>query len=146
MHQYVLIGHSAGACLAFQVYDAVEGCIAIAGVEGLYDLENLVTEYPDYGGFVQDAFGSDRSVWKEASPDHIVQQRTLPTNLTVLLIQSRDDELLSPRQTEIMFKSVQKAKAILKEIAWITGSHDESITTPTFHDLIYNFIITLKTA
>src|SRR5579862_8374181 len=94
MKEYILVGHSAGACLAFQSYAYVEGCIGIVGVEGIYDLDELVKEYPDYMGFVRAAFGDDRKVWEKASPTSIVRGRTLPTSITFLLVQSRDDELL----------------------------------------------------
>jgi len=143
MKEYVLVGHSAGACLAFQTHDAVTGCVGVVGVEGIYDLTELVEEYPDYESFVQEAFSSERVVWKEASPTYIVRERGLSSKLTVLLVQSREDELLGPRQTETMFKVLQQTKATIKDIAWIHSSHDMSITTPTFHHLIYNFITTL---
>ena len=143
MKTYVLVGHSAGACLAFQSHDSVSGCKGIIGVEGIYDLTELVDEYPEYRYFVEEAFGKDKSVWQEASPTFRVHQRPLISDLTIQCVQSLEDDLLSPRQTETMFRVLSETKVNLKEIAWIRGTHDISITTPTFHNLVYNFIIKL---
>ena len=134
MKEYVLVGHSAGACLAFQSAH-VSGCKGIIGVEGIYDMEELVKEYPAYEDFVEEAFGRDQSLWQKASPTHI----DLSTALTIKLVQSTEDELLSPRQTELMYSRLKDVGVILQDIAWIKGSHDTSIRTQEFCALIYDF-------
>ncbi|RPB28420.1 alpha/beta-hydrolase, partial [Terfezia boudieri ATCC MYA-4762] len=62
MRNYILIGHSAGATLCFQILGSGTPCTgllpkAVIGLAGIYDLRGLVEEYPDYRGFVEGAFG-----------------------------------------------------------------------------------------
>jgi kynurenine formamidase len=135
MKEYVLVGHSAGACLAFQSAH-VTGCKGIVGVEGIYNMEELVEEYPEYEDFVEEAFGRDKSLWQKASPTHI----DLSTTLTIKLVQSTEDELLSPRQTELMYSRLKTTNVTLQDIAWIKGSHNTSISTQEFCTLVYEFI------
>jgi kynurenine formamidase len=138
MQEFILVGHSAGACLAFQA-SHISGCKGIVGAEGIYDLNELVAEYSDYDYFIEDAFGKDKSKWRQASPTEIITDRNL-SNLTVLLIQSTEDELLSPRQTERMYSVLKRTNVHLQDIAWTRGTHDTSITTPEFCTIVYNFI------
>lgn len=138
MREYILVGHSAGACLAFQSAH-IPGCKGIIGAEGIYDLIELVNEYPEYRGFVEGAFGQDRKVWSNASPTNIVSN--LSSIFTVQLIHSTEDQLLTPRQTELMFSELQKTSMILHETAWIKGTHDKSISTLEFCTIVYNFIV-----
>ena len=138
MEEFVLVGHSAGACLAFQCA-SVPGCRAVVGVEGIYDLPELVEEYPKYRDFVEEAFGEDNVVWRKASPTNIILDVSTP--LTVQLVQSTQDKLLSRRQTELMFSALQsKGNITLQDIAWIKGSHNLSIATSEFCTVIHNFI------
>lgn len=54
----VLVGHSAGATLAVQVFHEFRRqVLGMILFNGIYDLESLVDEYPDYNGFVSAAFG-----------------------------------------------------------------------------------------
>ena len=138
MKEYVLVGHSAGACLAFQTAH-VTGCKGIIGVEGIYDMEELVKEYPEYEDFVEKAFGRDKGLWQKPSPTHI----DLSTALTIKLVQSSEDELLSPRQTELMYSRLKNMNVTLQDIAWIKGSHNTSITTQEFCSLVYDFVAQL---
>ena len=137
MKEFVLVGHSAGGCLAFQC-GHLEGCRGVIGVEGIYDLEELVNEYPAYLGFVAEAFGEDKTVWRKASPINLVEK--LPTSLRVLLVQSTEDELLSTRQTKLMFPILEKAGVRLQKTTWIKGSHDEAIRTEEFCNIVKRFV------
>lgn len=139
MKEFVLVGHSAGACLSFQAAH-VEGCKGIIGAEGIYDLEDLANEYPDYEFFIEDAFGKDKVVWREASPVNLNFESLA---LAITLVQSPEDQLLSPRQTELMQSKLQNTPVKLREISWIKGTHDISITTLEFFKVVHNFIIQL---
>lgn len=130
-NRYILVGHSAGATLAFQalqqLYDQFLFPSAVVGVEGIYDLVDLVDEYPDYAGFISGAFGEDKEVWKAASPTWISREWAGYADYKgkIILIQSDDDELLSWRQTQ-EFKEVIDAS--LGERALVIaarGKHDE---------------------
>ena len=139
MKEFVLVGHSAGACLAFQT-SHVSGCKGIVGAEGIYDLVELVQEYPKYEDMIEGAFGNDKSRWHQASPTHIMAAIVDLSHLTVLLIQSTEDQLLSSKQTELMSSVLQRTNVNLYAIARTRGTHDSSITTPDFCTIVYNFI------
>ncbi|KAH0603827.1 uncharacterized protein H6S33_007486 [Morchella sextelata] len=98
-NRVVLVGHSAGATLVFQVLPQLGAAglwpAAVVGVEGIYDLVGLVDEYPGYAGFVEGAFG-EREKWSAASPGW--EGCTGYRGRTVL-VHSDDDELLSWRQS-----------------------------------------------
>lgn len=77
--RYVLVGHSCGATLAFQTVmedenepnassRAIVKPTAIAGVCGIYHLRLLRDESPACGGFLEEAFGPDESLWDRVSP------------------------------------------------------------------------------
>ncbi|KAH7117431.1 Alpha/Beta hydrolase protein [Dactylonectria macrodidyma] len=80
---YVLIGHSAGATLAYQVVmgeaalsgqpvpDEIPLPAAIVGVSGIYELVGLKSRHSHieaYSSFISGAFGSEGSNWVKASP------------------------------------------------------------------------------
>lgn len=70
MTKYLLAGHSAGATIALQsVMDCEdEGPEGVLGVNGIYDLEGLVTWREEYKELVEGAFGGVEG-WKRASPN-----------------------------------------------------------------------------
>jgi kynurenine formamidase len=139
MKEFILVGHSAGACLSFQAAH-VEGCKGVIGAEGIYDLEALVQEYPQYEFFVEDAFDKDKEIWREASPLNLKYDSS---SLIVQLVQSRQDQLLSPRQTELMQAKLQKTTVTLQPISWINGRHNAAITTTQFFSVVEKFITRL---
>lgn len=139
MKEFILVGHSAGACISFQAAH-VDGCKGVIGAEGIYDLEALVEEYPQYEFFVEDAFGKDKALWREASPLNLKYHSS---SLVVQLVQSHQDELLSPRQTELMQANLQKTPVTLEPISWVNGNHDAVITTPQFFSVVEKFITRL---
>jgi kynurenine formamidase len=141
MEQYILVGHSAGACLAFQTGYVVPGCQGIVGVEGIYDLEHLVDEYPDYRGFVEEAFGKKIDVWRQASPSTIVTVHYNDPSLKCRLVQSKEDQLLSPKPTERMISILQSTGVDGRDIAWIKGNHNSTITTPDFFEVVRMLVV-----
>lgn len=89
-NNYALIGHSAGAFISFQLLTSKIPNFtpprAIFGIDGIYDLNALVEEYPDYRGFVVNAFTEDEELWKKASPAngnyHLVQGSYRSSNVS----------------------------------------------------------------
>lgn len=152
-----LVGHSAGAFMAattllappaltapllpeFAVPPHVRSALAgIACSDGIYDLPSLLDEYPDYAGFVADAFGSDPERLTRESPARWrLADRCGPVR--VLVVHSREDELLTLRQPD---KFVARIEALLKDAGpeWgsievdydsLRGKHDE---VPVGHEL-----------
>lgn len=123
---YILSGHSCGACLAFQAvlqppryYDLTNvpdapRPAAVLGLNGLYDLPELVTGLGpshehlrgEYDMLLSYAFGSDKRSWPAASPTRFdptdiadrVREGTAPR--LVVLDQSADDQLVPMNQKD----------------------------------------------
>lgn len=109
--EYIIVGHSAGATLAFQACLAkkvgLKLPVAVVGLCGIYDLHALVANHVDqsaYRDFVVGAFGDDRATWISASPSRGQFDQTWPADMAIqiILAHSRDDELIERAQTELM--------------------------------------------
>lgn len=113
---YLLVGHSAGATLAFQIQEQCEGLkipqpLGILGVSGIYDLEELIKTHntmPVYKQLVINAFGEDQNVWKNASPTSSMQPAVWEKAKALVLAHSAADELVDICQPKLMFKRVRK--------------------------------------
>lgn len=76
---------------------------ALIAVDPIVDLVELIDEYPTYAYFIEEAFGADRSTWEADSPARwglydLKEEKTEQDYLRILLLHSRQDELLSLRQ------------------------------------------------
>jgi kynurenine formamidase len=148
---YVLSGHSAGACLAFQATlqaprhyglddrpDAPRPA-AVLGLNGLYDLPALLTGLgpahehlrPVYEEFLSSAFGADRSKWPAASPARFdpadVAQRVREGRAPrlVVLDQSPGDQLVPMNQRERLEANLSKVTGLrVIDGHRCTGEHD----------------------
>jgi len=116
----LLIGHSAGAWLAFQEEMPAD---CVIGLDGIYDLEELVMEYPAYADFVQMAFGPDREAWRRA-------RARRPDAKRWMLLHSSGDELLSWRQTRSF------AARIGGEVREVTGRHQKVFQSTVFCEIV----------
>lgn len=111
-----LIGHSAGAFIAasivlkpsslppsFPVPDLVRRSIrGVIYVDGIYDLPNLLDEYPTYSYFVDDAFGTSSQYLADESPARwTLHPPSTSPSLRFLVLHSKDDDLLSLRQPKL---------------------------------------------
>lgn len=132
---YILVGHSCGATLAFQIpsNSVIETPAAVLGVEGIYDLKKLRDDHADvpmYQYFTESAFGTNEEAWKEASP-------TTQKNHTggfawekakvVALAQSNEDELVNSAQRDVMWEGMERAKVKGRKhiLIELKGKHDE---------------------
>lgn len=146
---YLLSGHSAGACLAFQAAllgpeaFGLDGDLvpptpaALFGINGLYDLPDLVdhpgashahvaSEYENLLGY---AFG-DRSRWPSASPSRLSGD-TVSARLAeglaprlVVLDQSEQDQLVPMNQLDTMHAALLQVPGLLAARGrWAHGSH-----------------------
>jgi kynurenine formamidase len=126
-NRYILIGHSCGATLAFQVamkrfwgsqYDPtsalelnVEPPMAVIGVSGIYDIPGLVdsnAEISAYRDLVVNAMGSDRKVWEDASPTNGDYENGWEEAKLAVLLHSEADELVAMDQPNAMFEALGK--------------------------------------
>ncbi|KAI7024809.1 hypothetical protein D0867_09026 [Hortaea werneckii] len=123
--RYLLVGHSCGATLAFQVAmmqhqhqqpSKSPPPLALLAVEGLYDLPALVAYHSDspiYSHLITNAFGPNPSDWARASPSsgissassHQHQAEAWP-NL-IVLAHSRQDELVEWQQVDLMHAALK---------------------------------------
>ncbi|KAK1855930.1 Kynurenine formamidase 2 [Colletotrichum chrysophilum] len=123
---YILSGHSAGACLAFQstlrapqawgLDAAMEPPrpVAVVGMNGLYDLPGLVHDLGSshaslkdvYQGFQSITFGPDQAKWEAPSPSHVpvdeLEQRVKSGKAPRLIMidQSAEDQLVPTNQAD----------------------------------------------
>lgn len=123
-------GHSAGAHIAALLAydpsllaavgerpDMIRGYV---GLEGIYDLNELVRRFPSYRvDFLQVAFGGDEAAWRLASPQHMNIAHRRPW----LLVHSQHDELVDVEQSR-RFKGALDGKSV--PVQWLLlsrGSH-----------------------
>jgi kynurenine formamidase len=139
---YVLMGHSCGATMAFQIAASdlfqehgIRLPVAVLGIEGIYDLPLLVKTHesiPAYREFVVGAFGEDEESWKKASPAHFGNRlQTMVKHIdTIVIAHSREDELVETGQATLMIDALGAVAGTKKDkdkISSITlnGTHDE---------------------
>ena len=142
--RYVIVGHSAGATLAFQtamgawqsLSQARKGAqtvalpLSIVGVAGIYDLEALLNSFvhiPLYRHFLEAAFGEEKADWKEASPVSGKYCDSWPNAKVVVLAHSRDDELVDFLQTEKMSDHLwrEKRPGRRDNVLSLKGTHNQ---------------------
>lgn len=129
---YILIGQSAGATLAFQLVMG-EGAAkaplpsAILGVSGLYDLVGINDRYKDtYASFITPAFGPDKDAWNKASPAKYKGKFTecWPNRKAVVLGNSKTDSLVDMTEMDTMAKRLRSEDIEVAEIKDWDGEHD----------------------
>lgn len=140
-----LVGHSAGAFMALAVVlesphvssrlsvpAAVRESIRhIACVDGIYDLPDLLDEYPSYlGAFVAEVFGDDTHVYACVSPANWSLPPSSPT-LSFLVLHSREDELLSLRQPRYVVPRIEALLGI--ETGALAGCENGNIVAVGAH-------------
>lgn len=113
---YLLVGHSCGATLTFQLPTSYEGTaipppLCALGSEGIYDLATLFRTHESeafYRDFVTRAFGFSESLWTEASPALSNTKTAAWQQATVVVIShSPEDELVDQIQADLMLQRVK---------------------------------------
>ena len=165
MRNYILVGHSAGATLALQLLACSVFAKGIVCLEGIYDLPQLVKEYPNYRGFVEGAFGTvsaeDNEIGDEEEESYngtqlhpwaMVSPAMSPVCRRfafffgadafpgrIFLVHSEQDELLSQKQTMLMqkaFSRIYSSSARVETITGQFGGHDEVLTDERVWNII----------
>ncbi|KAI9819010.1 MAG: hypothetical protein M1826_001225 [Phylliscum demangeonii] len=146
-HRYLLVGHSCGATLAWQVVMPDEGASSapgwparprgVVGVAGIYDFQGLRERHrhlPGYEDLLHNAFGP---AWESESAAPVVWlQRvgrlrdTWPEAELVVLASSERDELVEMEQASMM------AQALRETRHRTLNRTDELITLHASHDAI----------
>lgn len=141
--QYVLVGHSAGATLAYQAIMATwrqqnstspAMPLGVVGLAGVYDFTGLEAHHPDepsYREILENAFGPN---WDHASPVYWLEKlgslkATWPDGRLAIVAYSEDDELVEPEQSLAMWEGLtgsRNASATRRdELAKARGAHDQ---------------------
>ncbi|EGX91449.1 hypothetical protein CCM_05607 [Cordyceps militaris CM01] len=138
-NKYIMIGHSAGAMLAFQLLMSsaqwqlpssvpLPKPAAIIGVSGIYDLVNLNRRYDgNYASFISNAFGEDEDVWARASPAQYCnsfEQPLLSRGTPLWLAISPTDGLLDLAETEAMAEKLRVDGFQPTVVNDLHGEHD----------------------
>lgn len=136
---YVLIGHSAGATLAYQVLMGVVALAgqpatakvplpaAVIGISGIYDIPGLVernVDIPAYYNFVSGAFGKERSSWTAASPARFTGSFTDAWSGLSILAHSPDDSLVDAAETKAMARRLRLEEMHVETVYDLSGEHD----------------------
>jgi acetyl esterase/lipase len=147
-NNYVLLGHSCGATLAFQVamshskWGSSATALKVAkprivvGLNGLYDMPKLISDpgdkhthlKPVYESFTRQAFGDDEKVWTQISPTSVSDWKVeWVEGSKAILVQSHEDSLVPYRQLEEMRKALSESKAEGLELTKLEagGDHNE---------------------
>ncbi|KAI0834716.1 alpha/beta-hydrolase [Hypoxylon sp. FL0890] len=141
--RYVLVGHSAGGTLAYQLLATAplldskarekeggkaELPHAVFGFEGIYDLAGLNARVGgSYAGFLTDAFGTPEN-WDAASPMKYTGRYADRFTGLAVLGQSPDDELVDEPEADGMAERLRgdlDAEKLLL-VKDLEGTHDET--------------------
>lgn len=142
--RYVLVGHSAGATLAFQsvsgIWNSRESTkdyplaefvspVAIAGAAGIYDLKALVESFPTipaYRNIIEGAFGKNEQTWKQASPVNLEFHSSWAKRRFSVIADSREDELIDQVQGDKMYSHLFENISELCKVSRLElqGDHD----------------------
>ncbi|KAI1075870.1 alpha/beta-hydrolase [Whalleya microplaca] len=134
--RYVLVGHSAGGCLAFQLLmsSSVTELVfpqAIFGFEGIYDLVGLNRRVGGaYAGFITAAFGEPGSAgenWDAASPVKYPSsyRDAWKGGCIAVLGSSPDDTLVDEAEADGMAERLQNDGMEVMQVKDLKGDHDE---------------------
>ncbi|KAF5025892.1 hypothetical protein F66182_2011 [Fusarium sp. NRRL 66182] len=135
-NNYILVGHSAGATLAFQLLmgDDVlashpEGPLptAIIAVSSIVDLVGLNDRHDgQYAGFIQAAFGEDKSAWEQASPARFSSsfKDRWASGKLVILAWSSEDTLIDEPEIDSMASLLSKQGLKVEVNKDLRGEHD----------------------
>ncbi|KUJ07926.1 alpha/beta-hydrolase [Mollisia scopiformis] len=136
-NRYILVGHSAGATMAFQLYQGLFSetplpqPISVLGIAGIYYFEAFVEAHssiPVYKEIMDNAF-PDQTLWREASPySSRPGKETLWEHAEVIVIsRSEDDELVEKEQASLMLERARSIPHAPEKVFFLqaSGLHDE---------------------
>jgi kynurenine formamidase len=137
--RYLLVGHSAGATMAFELPSSgashkIPKPVAILGVAGIYDFEEFIrshSQIPAYHELMENAF-PDRATWKDAGPYTNREHSPAIWELTkmVIISHSDQDELVENGQALSMWNRARSESGTISThrvtlSLKASGSHNE---------------------
>lgn len=137
---YILLGHSAGATLTYQLLmgeDALAGHDMVpaplprvtVGIAGVYDLPGLVARRGElydgiYRAFVTGAFGSDEEAWKKPSPVNFPGKYTWPGGKVAMLAWSPEDSLIDEPEIDCLIRKMKSDGNQMAVFKNLSGDHE----------------------
>jgi kynurenine formamidase len=136
-NRYILVGHSAGATLAFELNNwhlpdsQLPQPACVLGISGIYDLESFIqshSEIPVYRVLIENAF-PEKSLWEQASPNksNLSETAKWQDARAVIVSHSDEDELVEKAQASSMLERARLAPNSKEKVHFLhaTGAHDE---------------------
>ncbi|KAE8452375.1 hypothetical protein EG329_001075 [Mollisiaceae sp. DMI_Dod_QoI] len=135
--RYILVGHSAGATIAFQLHQSLlpgkrlprPSCVL--GIAGIYNFEAFVEAHsgiPAYKEIMENAF-PQREAWTDASPySSDPSKETLWEHVRLVVIsRSEDDELVEKAQASFMLERARSVQNAAGKVHFLeaSGAHDQ---------------------
>lgn len=138
-YDYVLVGHSAGATMVFQIamgmfVNTFKPPAAVVGLAGIYDIPWFIANvghperYEPYQQMIAGAFGDDEEVWRNASPalrGDLLGRWTRWRTEKVILSHSTRDGLVEVDQTERLRDILEQHGIAIAADLRPTSTHDE---------------------
>ncbi|KAL2212214.1 alpha/beta-hydrolase [Sarocladium strictum] len=137
---YILLGHSAGATLTYQLLmgeEALAGHPIVpaplprvtVGISGVYDLPGLVARGEGlydgiYRKFVTGAFGSDEEAWKKPSPVNFSGKYTWPGGKVAILAWSPEDTLIDEPEIDCLIRKMKSDGNPMAVFKDLSGDHE----------------------
>ncbi|KAI8817605.1 Alpha/Beta hydrolase protein [Fimicolochytrium jonesii] len=122
-----------------RLHESIKGCV---GVEGIYDIPTLASQYPSYVDFISLAFGDSPDAWRRASPQHLLPSSgvALPP---YLVVHSPQDELMDLPHSERFadyLRTLNGGKGTVELETGVTGKHFEMLRENEFFDVVASFV------
>jgi len=125
-----LAGHSVGATIILSILSKLKHIVdEVFLIDGIYDLKELVTEYPSYETFVADAHED----YKVVKP---LQLSDYGDYIRFNIIYSYKDELLSIKQTKWLINQLESKKFPYTLHVSDLGEHEEVYRHPELAKII----------
>ncbi|KAI1338451.1 alpha/beta-hydrolase [Xylariaceae sp. FL0016] len=129
---YILVGHSAGACLAFQLLAQPQHAGSkvvlpqiVIGIAGIYDFAGIASRLGDaYTQFLTAAFGGDAAGWDEAAPMKSKTNYGDKWKGKATLAWSKDDQLVDEPEIDGMSARLERDGVRHSVDKGVQGNHD----------------------
>ncbi|KAI5954387.1 BNA7 [Candida jiufengensis] len=123
-----LLGYSVGATLILQIIQNLNNLSSpilfksIKFLDGIYDIKQLIEEYPHYGFFIDEAFQNLEIAIDSVS---LIRPPIISKNTSIIICQSLQDDLLSINQTNLLVSYFARYKIPFTLLTGNWGIHDD---------------------
>lgn len=125
-----LAGHSAGATIILSILGELGDVVdEVFLLDGIFDLSELVDEYPSYREFVSEAHDNYQSI-------NALNLQIYKSDIKFSIIHSYQDELLSLRQTKWLIKQLEESQRAYTLTVGNFGEHEEVYRNKKVADII----------